>query len=101
MRKYFMKTERRITISLHSQPLAPIPELTCRIARASFPKGTLAMRLRDALGSIFEDVDFAHLFPRRGRPAEAPWRLALVTIEALAGKPLGPPSCRDGAGATG
>ena len=72
-------------MSLHAQPLPPIPELTCRIARASFPKGTLAMRLRDALGSIYEDSDFAQLFPKRGRAAEAPWRLALVTIfQALA-----------------
>src|SRR2546421_12639468 len=69
-----------MTMSLHAQPLAPIPALTARIARTSFPKGTLAMRLRDALGSIFEDVDFAQPFPRRGRAAEAPWRLALVTI---------------------
>jgi len=38
------------------------------------------MHLRDALGPIYEDADFAHLFPRRGRAAEAPWRLALVTI---------------------
>jgi transposase len=38
------------------------------------------MHLRDALGSIYQDADFAHLFPKRGRAAEAPWRLALVTI---------------------
>jgi len=67
-------------MSLHAQPLAPIPDLTSRMAHASFPKGTLAMDLRDALGSIYEDADFAHLFPRRGRAAEAPWRLALVTV---------------------
>src|SRR5258707_8409168 len=67
-------------MSLHAQPLAPIPELTSRMAHASFPKGTLAMDLRDALGSIYEDADFAHLFARRGRAAEAPWRLALVTV---------------------
>jgi transposase len=67
-------------MSLHTQPLEPIPELTCRMARASFPKGTLAMHLRDALGAIYQDADFAHLFPKRGRAAEAPWRLALVTI---------------------
>jgi len=67
-------------MSLHAQPLAPIPELTGRMAHESFPKGTLAMDLRDALGSIYEDADFAHLFPRRGRAAEAPWRLALVTV---------------------
>ncbi len=67
-------------MSLQAQPLEPIPELTSRIARASFPKGTLAMQLRDALGPIYADADFADLFPKRGRAAEAPWRLALVTV---------------------
>ena len=67
-------------MSLHAQPLEPIPDLTSRIAHASFPKGTLAMHLRDALGPIYEDTDFADLFPKRGRAAEAPWRLALVTV---------------------
>lgn len=67
-------------MSLHAQALEPIPELTSRIAHASFPKGTLAMQLRDALGPIFEDADFAQLFPKRGRAAQAPWRLAFVTI---------------------
>ena len=38
------------------------------------------MQLRDALGSIYQDADFADLFPKRGRAAEAPWRLALVTV---------------------
>jgi len=37
-------------------------------------------QLRDALGPIYSDEQFAHLFPKRGRPAEAPWRLALVTV---------------------
>src|SRR5215467_5770419 len=41
---------------------------------------TLAMQLRDALGPIYEDTDFADLFPKRGRAAEAPWRLAVVTV---------------------
>src|SRR5258707_15490708 len=67
-------------MSLHTQPLEPIPDLTRQIAHTSFPKGTLAMHLRDALGSIYEDADFADLFPKRGRAAEAPWRLAVVTV---------------------
>ena len=66
-------------MSLHACSLEPIPDLTKQFARASFPKGTLAMHLRDALGPIYQDANFAHLFPRRGRAAEAPWRLALVT----------------------
>lgn len=29
---------------------------------------------------MYQDQDFLDLFPRRGQAAEAPWRLALVTI---------------------
>ncbi len=57
-----------------------IPEDTVRIARASFPKGTLAMRLRDTVDALYDDALFADLFASTGRPAEAPWRLALVTV---------------------
>ena len=38
------------------------------------------MTLRDKLGSIFQDEDFAELFPKEGQPALPPWRLALVTL---------------------
>jgi transposase len=57
-----------------------IPELTVQVAHAAFPKGNDYMRLRDELGTIFTDAAFATLYPRRGQPAEAPWRLALVTL---------------------
>ena len=36
--------------------------------------------MHDAFGAIFVDHEFAALFPTRGQPAEAPWRLAMVTI---------------------
>lgn len=42
------------------------------------------MRMRDELGPVFADSDFADLFPRRGQPAVAPWRLALVTVMQFA-----------------
>ena len=42
------------------------------------------MAMRDALGAVFEDEDFAALFPRRGQPAMAPWKLALVTVMQFA-----------------
>lgn len=45
-------------------------------ARAVFPKGCLAMRMRDVLGPFFADADFEELFPVRGRPAVPPARLA-------------------------
>src|SRR5258708_19474900 len=38
------------------------------------------MQMRDVLGSIYNDEDFADLFPKDGQPAEAPWRLGLVTV---------------------
>jgi len=67
-------------MSLRPMELAPIPEETARVARAAFPKGTLFMRMRDELGGIYQDDQFAALYPRRGQPAEAPWRLALVSV---------------------
>jgi transposase len=42
------------------------------------------MRMRDELGVIYQDEAFAHLFSHTGQPAEAPWRLALVTIMQFA-----------------
>jgi transposase len=67
-------------MSLKPEPMEPVPEETARIARAAFPNGNLCLRLRDTLGTIYDDQGFADLFPRRGQPAEAPWRLALVTV---------------------
>src|SRR5262244_2119016 len=65
---------------LQVQPGFEIPEETQRVARAAFPKGTLCLRIADALGAIYQDQQFAELFPTRGQPAEAPARLALATV---------------------
>ena len=67
-------------MSLRAKDEHPIPEATRRVARAAFPKGTLAMRLADRLGAIYHDKEFAALFPPRGQPALSPGRLALVTV---------------------
>jgi transposase len=67
-------------MSLIPQEPEPIPEATRRLIQKACPKGTPATRLRDALGPIYHDEAFADLFPKRGRPAEAPWRLALVLV---------------------
>lgn len=71
-------------MSLHPEPIRPVPEDTTRITRAAFPKGTTYTRMRDMLGVIWEDEDFSDLFPSRGQPALAPWRLALVTVMQFA-----------------
>ena len=51
-----------------------------RVARAAFRRGNACLILHDRLGTLFTDADFADLYPRRGQPAYAPWRLALVTL---------------------
>ena len=56
-----------------------VPETTARIARAIFPHGNLVMRMYDELGMLFQDHEFADLYPTVGQPAAAPFRLAFVT----------------------
>jgi transposase len=68
-------------MSLHPQiPIPSVPEDTARVAHAAFRRGNPYLLLRDRLGVVFEDTDFADLYPRRGQAAYAPWRLALVTL---------------------
>jgi transposase len=67
-------------MSLKATPIEPVPEGTARVARAAFRKGNPLLSLRDGLGAVFADTDFADLFPRLGQPGLAPWRLALVTL---------------------
>jgi hypothetical protein len=57
-----------------------IPADTSRVAMAIVPEGNLIMRIRDALGPLFQTADFAPLFPALGQPALDPARLALVTV---------------------
>lgn len=67
-------------MSLRSTGSCEVPELTARVARAAFPKGCTAMRMRDVLGPVFTDDQFAGLFSARGRSAYSPGRLALVSV---------------------
>ena len=67
-------------MSLKPQAVCPVPPETARVARAAYPKGNIYMKMRDVLGSIYTDEDFQDLFPKDGQPAEAPWRLALITV---------------------
>ena len=69
---------------LHPTPIEPVPEDTVRVAQAAFPKGNVYLQMRDVLGVIYDDAQFLDLFAKRGRPVEAPWRLALVTVVQFA-----------------
>lgn len=67
-------------MSLRPRSIHPVPEETIRVAKAVFRKGNLCLRLRERLGTIYDDEQFADLFSPTGRPAEAPWRLALICV---------------------
>jgi len=73
-------------MSIKPHGLEPIPEETRLLVQRLCPKGTLVTQVRDALGPIYSDDPFAQLYATGGRPAVAPWRLALVTVlQALEG----------------
>lgn len=67
-------------MSLYLGDERKVPEETARVARAIFPKGNVYMKMRDELGVLYQDRDFAALYSGRGQPAESPGRLALVTV---------------------
>jgi transposase len=71
-------------MSLASPSVHPIPEETRRVAQAAFPRPSRFIQMRDRLGTIYDDAAFGGLYPHRGQPAEAPWRLALVTVMQFA-----------------
>ncbi len=61
-------------MSLHPQVDVPVP--AARVARAAYPEGHHLLRLRDALGPIYDDARFAPLFPTHGSRPRPPgaWR---------------------------
>src|SRR6266496_4208511 len=74
------RKERGASMSLRSPLGYAIPEETIRVARAAFPKSTLVMQVRDELGPLYTNAQFAALFSDTGQPAEDPARLALVLV---------------------
>ncbi len=67
-------------MSLRPRGWREVPVETVRVAGMAFPQGCLAIRMRDALGPIFADDEFAEVFSRRGQPAISPALLALVSV---------------------
>lgn len=67
-----------------SQNLFAVPEDTARVARATFKKGNVYLLMRDELGVLYRDSQFADLFSHQGRPAESPGNLALVSVMQFA-----------------
>lgn len=67
-------------MSLYPQPIMEVPEETVRVAWAALPKGNIYLRMRDQLGTFFDDEQFKPLFSGVGQPGYSPWRLGLVSV---------------------
>jgi transposase len=63
----------------------PAPEIVAAV-RAMYARREppLPVAVRDRLGELFPDAQFAQAFGRRGRPGWSPGRLALVTVLQMA-----------------
>jgi transposase len=67
-------------MSMQPKPWPEVPAVTAKVARAAFRKGSLAIRVRDELGSWYADADFAVAYGVRGAPGMSPAQLAMVTV---------------------
>jgi transposase len=68
-------------MSMQPRPWPEVPAATARVAKAAFGKaGALAIRIRDRLGSWYEDAGFAAAYGVRGKPGLSPAQLAMVTV---------------------
>lgn len=67
-------------MSLYQAHDFEIPEETRRVAQAAFPKGNVYMTIRDKLGPLFSDAEFASLFEWQGQAGISPGLLAMVTV---------------------
>jgi transposase len=65
---------------LRQDVIGPVPSETRRVAKAVFPDGHRYLCLADEIDTLFTDALFVSLYPERGQPALAPWRLALMTM---------------------
>jgi len=64
-------------IPRRSDQCLPRPRVSRRLP---FPWAMRTLLCGTSLGRCVEDLHLAHLFPKRGQPAERPWRLALITV---------------------
>ena len=72
-------------MTLQEQDWSSIPETTAQVARQSFPKGNVYMKMRSELGVIYQDHEFVTLFRTDcGQGALSPGQLALISVMQFA-----------------
>ena len=54
---------------LKVSPIEAVPKATAMTAHAAVPKRNTCVTLRDHIGTLFSDEQFADLFSKRGQPA--------------------------------
>ncbi len=68
-------------MTLHPRDMSHIPETTAQVARNSFPKGNIYMKMRDEIGVLYKDEDFVKLYRADcGQSGISAGQLALVTV---------------------
>lgn len=89
-------------MSLQVEIAFSVPKETARVALAAFPKGNVYMTMRDQLGTLYEDPQFAALFPRRVSPPRPPggWPWS-PSCSSLRTSPTGRPPMPSAAALTG
>src|SRR5712671_3388425 len=75
-----VRPQNGVVMSMQPRPWPEVPELTAKVARSSFPKGNLAMRIREELGEVYADARFAAAFGVRGRPGISPGQLMMASV---------------------
>ncbi len=53
-------------MSMPPHAIGSIPDETIRVARAAFPRGNMYLTMRDQLGTLYEEQNFAALLKRPG-----------------------------------
>src|ERR1700749_3487366 len=67
-------------MSMQPRRWPEVPADTVRVVRRAFPKGALAVRVRDELGGWCPDEPFGGVDGVRGAPGVSPAQLAVVTV---------------------
>ena len=67
-------------MSLHIQPIPPIPDDLAQVVRQILPATHPLVVLGDRLSGFVSDESFADLYPAEGKPALSPALLAMVTL---------------------